>query len=237
MRPRLRFEPFAREGVAFADVALVVDVIRATTTAVAFFEAGAEELWFAPDHTAALALKGEGFLVAGETKGLKPPGFDLGNSPREALAAPVSGKRVVMSTTNGTRAAGLAAKTARYMALASLWNRCAVATWAKKTAKEEVSVLAAGKEGGFGLDDAYTAGAVLAYLEGNPDDGAQAALALFAHYPNPHAPLEASAAAQALFAVGLGADVEAVAELEKSQVVPVLDRIEGPYLVFRRSDA
>jgi len=74
------------EPLPEARAAVVVDVIRATTTAVAFLEAGALELWLAPGHDAALALKAKGFLVAGETGGLPPPGFDLGNSPKEALA-------------------------------------------------------------------------------------------------------------------------------------------------------
>ncbi len=231
---RLRAELVPRPGLAFPDVALVVDVIRATTTAVAFLEAGAREVWFAPDHPSALALKARGFWVAGETRGLKPEGFDLGNRPLEALAAPVAGERVAMSTTNGTRAAHLAAATARHLALASLWNRRAAAAWAAGRAREEIAYLAAGKEGGLGLDDAYTIGASLAALEGEPEDGALAALAIFRGYPAEEA-LGRSAAARALVGVGLAEDVRAVLEADRSALVPVLDRREGPYLVFRRS--
>jgi len=233
---RLRAELLPREGLIFPDLVLVVDVIRATTTAVAFLEAGAREVWFAPDHDAARALQAKGFIVAGESRGLKPPGFDLGNSPFEALSAPVAGQRVVMSTTNGTRAAHLAAKSAKRLGLASLWNRSAAAAWAAAAAQEEIAYLAAGKEGGFGLDDAFTIGAGLAKLSGSEDDGALAARAIYARLE----PLEAlfhSAAARALLEVGLGEDVRAAAELDRSRVVPVLERVEGPYLVFRRSEA
>jgi len=213
--------------------ALVVDVIRATTTAVAFLEAGAQEVWLAPDHEAALALKGEGFLVAGESGGLKPPGFDLGNSPREALAAPVRGRRVVMSTTNGTRAAHRAAEVAGEVALASLWNLTAAQRWAR--AREPLLLVAAGKEGGLGLDDAYVLGALLSGLEPAEGDGALTALAVHRAYPDPYAALASSAAAQALFAVGLGEDVAAAAQRDRSAVVPELAEKRGPYLVFRRS--
>ncbi len=233
---RLRAELLPREGLIFPDLVLVVDVIRATTTAVAFLEAGAREVWFAPGHDAALALKERGFLVAGESRGLKPPGFDLGNSPFEALSAPVADRRVVMSTTNGTRAAHLAAKSAKRLALMSLWNRRAAAAWAAAHAKEEIAYLAAGKEGGFGLDDAYTLGAGLSLLEGEPDDGALAARAIYERL-DPLEALSRSAAARALVEVGLGEDVRAAAELDRSDLVPVLDRIEGPYLVFRHSEA
>ncbi len=232
MRLRAEFAP--REGLTFPDVALVVDVIRATTTAVAFLEAGALEVWFAPDHDAARELKSQGFLVAGETQGLRPPGFDLGNGPLEALAAPVAGRRVAMSTTNGTRAAHRAARSARRLALASLWNRTAAARWAEREAREEIAYLAAGKEGGFGLDDAYASGAGLALLSGEPEDGALAALAVYRSYPAEEA-LARSRAAQALFEVGLADDVRAASETDRSTIVPVLDRAEGPYLVFRRN--
>jgi len=216
-----------------AEAAVVVDVIRATTTAVALLEAGALELWLAPDHETALALKGEGFLIAGETAGLRPPGFDLGNSPREALAAPVAGKRVVMSTTNGTRAAHRAADRARKVALGSLWNLSAVARWAR--GKDPLLLVAAGKEGRWGLDDAYVLGALLEKLGSGEGDGCRAARTLFHSFPDAREALAASEAARALQAVGLEADVRAAAETDRSQVVPVLQRREGPYLVFRRS--
>ena len=233
---RLRAELLPREGLTFPDLVLVVDVIRATTTAVAFLEAGAREVWFAPNHDAARALKERGFFVAGESRGLRPPGFDLGNSPFEALSAPVAGRRVVMSTTNGTRAAHLAAKSAKRLALMSLWNRSAAAAWAAAHAKEEIAYLAAGKEGGFGLDDAFTIGAGLEKLSGSADDGALAARAIYERL-DPLEALSRSAAARALVEVGLGEDVRAVVELDRSDLVPVLDRVEEPYLVFRRSEA
>ncbi len=221
------------EPLPEAQAAVVVDVIRATTTAVAFLEAGALELWLAPDHETALALKSEGFLIAGETGGLRPPGFDLGNSPREALAAPVAGRRVVMSTTNGTRAAHRAAERARKVVLGALWNLSAVARWAGE--RDPLLLLAAGKEGHPGLDDAYVLGALLEKLGGGEEDGSRTAHALFQRFQSPLEALHASAAARALQAVGLEADVRAAAETDRSRVVPALHRREGPYLVFRRS--
>ena len=223
------------EPLPEAQAAVVVDVIRATTTAVAFLEAGAQELWLAPDHDAARALQSEGFLVAGETGGLPPPGFDLGNSPKEALAAPVAGRRVAMSTTNGTRAVHRAAARAREVALGSLWNLSAVARWA--SAKDPLLLVAAGKEGHLGLDDAYVLGALLEKLGGGEEDGSRAARALLQSFAGPLEALSASAAARALQAVGLEADVRAAAEIDRSRVVPVLHRREGPYLVFRRSES
>jgi 2-phosphosulfolactate phosphatase len=223
----------------YPDVVLVVDVIRSTTTAVALLEAGAEALYWVADLEAARAFKDADVLLAGEVGGLKPPGFDLGNSPREALEAPVGGRIVVMSTTNGTRAAHAAAKTAKHVLLASLYNAHAAARKALELATEEVAILCAGKEGRAGLDDLYTAGVLAEYLgllrEVEPEDGARIALALKRAYPDPLEALGLSAAAQALKGVGLEADVPFCAQVAKSPLIPLLSGRVGEALIFKGS--
>lgn len=87
-------------------ICVVVDILRATTTIQAAFEAGAGQVWAVPDLSTALALKAKepDLILAGERGGIAPLGFDLGNSPREFTPAKIRGKTVVISTTNGTRA-------------------------------------------------------------------------------------------------------------------------------------
>lgn len=96
---------------------------------------------------------------------------------------------VVMSTTNGTKAAHAAARTAKHVLLASLYNAHAAARLARELATEEVAILCAGKEGRAGLDDLYTAGVLAEYLgflgEVEPEDGARVALAVKRAYPDP----------------------------------------------------
>ncbi|MGC8876081.1 2-phosphosulfolactate phosphatase [Thermus sp.] len=236
---RLRVDPLPTEELVYPDVVLVVDVIRSTTTAVALLEAGAEALYWVADLEAARAFKDADVLLAGEVGGLKPPGFDLGNSPREALEAPVGGRIVVMSTTNGTRAAHAAAKTAKHVLLASLYNAHAAARKALELATEEVAILCAGKEGRAGLDDLYTAGVLAEYLgllrEVEPEDGARIALALKRAYPDPLEALGLSAAAQALKGVGLEADVPFCAQVAKSPLIPLLSGRVGEALIFKGS--
>ncbi|SDE84892.1 2-phosphosulfolactate phosphatase [Thermus arciformis] len=236
---RLRVDPLPTETLVYPDVVLVVDVIRSTTTAVALLEAGAEALYWVAGLEAAKAFKDADVLLAGEAGGVKPPGFDLGNSPREALEAPVGGKVVVMSTTNGTKAAHAAAKTAKHVLLASLYNAHAAARKALELATEEVAILCAGKEGRVGLDDLYTAGVLAEYLgllgEMEPEDGARIALALRRAYQDPLEALSLSAAAQALKGVGLEADVPFAAQVAKSPLVPVLSGRVGEALIFKGS--
>jgi len=236
---RLRVDPLPTEDLVYPDVVLVVDVIRATTTAAALLEAGAEALYLTAGLEAAKAFKDEDVVLSGEVGGLKPPGFDLGNSPREALEAPVGGRIVVMSTTNGTKAAHAAAKTAKHVLLASLYNAHAAARLARELATEEVAILCAGKEGRVGLDDLYTAGVLAEYLglmgEVEPEDGARIALAVKRAYQDPLEALSLSAAAQALKAVGLEGDVPFAAQVARSPVVPILVGRVGEALIFKRA--
>ena len=225
------------EPVPPAPAALVVDVIRATTTAAYLLGAGARELWLTGSVEAARALAArQGALLAGERGGLPPEGFDLGNSPREARPERVGGRAVVMTTTNGTRAALRAAGAVPEVALAALANAGAAVRWAMER-EGGVVLVAAGREGRVAFDDAYTLGALVAGLRARVpaaelDDGARLAEALFLAHPDTRSALAASAAARALEPVGLAADVEVCARTDALAVLPVLAGREDGALRF-----
>ncbi|WP_027892982.1 2-phosphosulfolactate phosphatase [Calidithermus chliarophilus] len=235
---RLRVDLLPQPGLTYPDVVLVVDVIRATTTAAAFLEAGASAIYISAGLEQARAFKDHDVVIAGEEGGLMPAGFDYGNSPREALEAPVTGKTVVMATTNGTRAAHIAAATAKHVLLASLYNAHAAARLANDLATEEVAILCAGAGGQVGLDDTYTAGVLAEFIQlmGSYDlqDGTLIALATRRTYPDPLEPLGLSLAAKSLQRVGLEADVPFCARVAASPAVPVLEGRVGEALIFRR---
>lgn len=170
--------------------------------------------------------------MAGERGGLKPEGFDLGNSPQEA--SQVRGRRVVMATTNGTRAVH-AARTAQALLLGSLQNARAVAEKAALLG-EEVTLVCAGKEGQMGLDDLYTAGVIGRRLMelGFRPEGEAAHLALFLSQHDPLEVLWASEAAKALERVGLGEDVRLCAQVDVHEVVPVRTGYRDGGVVFGR---
>ncbi|MER3536036.1 MAG: 2-phosphosulfolactate phosphatase [Thermus sp.] len=216
----------------YEGVAVVIDVIRATTTAGAFLEAGALDLVLAKSLDQARALRLPGEVLAGERGGLRPEGFDLGNSPQEAFR--VRGRRVVMATTNGTRAVH-AARTAQALLLGSLQNARAVAEKAALLG-EEVTLVCAGKEGEMGLDDLYTAGVIGRRLMelGFRAEGETAHLALFLAENDPLAVLQASEAAKALDRVGLGEDVVLCAQVDVHKAVPVRTGYRDGGVVFGR---
>jgi len=87
-------------------ISVIIDVLRATSSMAQALSAGATSIIPAKDTEEALVLK-ERFpdaLLGGEIGGDKIPGFDLGNSPREYKPEIVSGKTIIMTTSNGTKA-------------------------------------------------------------------------------------------------------------------------------------
>ena len=155
------------DGAVLQDhTAVVVDVLRASSTIVAALAAGAHAIYPVVSTEEAIklatSLGREDALLAGERRGLKVEGFDLGNSPREFTPETVGGKRVVMSTTNGTRALVAVAGAERVL-VASFLNLSAVA--AACADAERLAVVCAGREGRFSIDDAVCAGMLLGRLK------------------------------------------------------------------------
>lgn len=83
---------------------VIVDVFRAFTTASVAFSRGAEKIVLVAEVEEALALRkrGVGTLCMGEVAGMRPEGFDFGNSPSQLAIADVEGKTIIQSTRAGT---------------------------------------------------------------------------------------------------------------------------------------
>jgi 2-phosphosulfolactate phosphatase len=155
-------------------VAVVVDVMRATSTIAQALASGWERVYCAPGIEEARALRealGEG-LLGGERDAVQIPGFDLGASPREVREP--RGSTLIMSTTNGTRAIVTAAESSETVLLGSLLNLDAVVS-AVRERGENVVVVCAGWKTLFAIDDAYCAGRITCELEGERTDAAVAA--------------------------------------------------------------
>ena len=94
-------------------VCVVLDVLRASSTMLALFEAGARELVLAETPEAALAASSgarEAHWLCGERHGITCEGFDFGNSPMELAGASLGDRTVVYVTSNGTMALRAVAK-------------------------------------------------------------------------------------------------------------------------------
>jgi 2-phosphosulfolactate phosphatase len=173
---------FIPEEPTSAPVAVVVDVMRATSTIVQALASGYPRVLAAAGIDEARALRedlGEGIL-GGERNAVKIEGFEVGASPREFLEP--RNEPVIFSTTNGTRAIVAAAARAEQVLLGSLLNLSAVAR-AAAASGEDVVVVCAGFQGRFAIDDAYCAGRIVRLLDGERGDAAKASELIAKAYP------------------------------------------------------
>lgn len=142
-------------------VCVVVDVLRATTVIATLFARDCPRVYVAASHETARAFARErGYALCGETEGYKVPDFDYGNSPVEFATLDFTGRPVVLSTTNGTKATAAVAG-ARRVFLGAAINRRAVAqaAWAEaRESRSDIVVVCSGTGGQFTLEDATVAG-------------------------------------------------------------------------------
>lgn len=148
-------------GALRGGVAVVVDVLRASTVMVHALAAGCEAvipcLEIDDARRIARELPPGSALLAGERLGLPIAGFDLGNSPNAFTPQVCRGKTVVMTTTNGTRAL-LASREADRVLLGSFPN-FAVTLQLLHTEERPVHVVCAGTDTYISYEDALLAGA------------------------------------------------------------------------------
>jgi 2-phosphosulfolactate phosphatase len=152
-------------------VAVVVDVLRASTVIIYALAAGCEAVIPCAEideaQRVAACLPAGSSLLAGERGGLPIPGFHLGNSPSEFTPEACQGKTVVMTTTNGTRAI-LACLEAERVYIASFCNlRATTDELGVQFLKKDglpLHIVCSGTEGFISLEDSLLAGALAARL-------------------------------------------------------------------------
>ena len=154
-------------GALRGGVAVVIDVLRATTTMVHALAAGCDAIVPCGEvneaREVAESLPEGTAILAGERQGLKIPGFALGNSPGDCTPELCSEKILVMTTTNGTRAI-LASLEADRVLVAAFVNRKATVE-ALKHAARPIHLVCAGTDGQISLEDSMFAGAIAQELD------------------------------------------------------------------------
>ncbi|WP_041391130.1 2-phosphosulfolactate phosphatase family protein [Prochlorococcus marinus] len=147
--------------------AVVIDVLRATTTIASALNNGAEAVQTFSDIDELKSKSSEwpasSRILLGERGGEKINGFDLGNSPVDVTSDVVRGKRLFMITTNGTRALSRLQDAESLYAM-SLINRSAVGDRLLVDHPDEVFILGSGWEGSYSLEDSLAAGSLVSYL-------------------------------------------------------------------------
>ncbi|HSW09433.1 MAG TPA: 2-phosphosulfolactate phosphatase [Bacillota bacterium] len=221
-----------RAGELSGRVAIAIDVLRATTTAVTALANGSAGVVAVRDPEEALALAANlpagSYVLGGERGSLRLPGFHLGNSPGEYAAEAVAGRRVILATTNGTAAIRLAGQ-AQAAGAACLLNGRAIGAWAAMTGLD-LTILCAGTQGEFSVDDVVCAGQVVdAFCEARGEDADLSDLALCARELFVGARhrlldiLQRTRHGRRLTALGFGADLEYAARADSCRLVSVLE--------------
>lgn len=229
-------------------ICIVIDVLRATTVIATLFEQGCPRIYAASSHdTARGAARAGGFVLCGETGGVKEPDFDYGNSPTEFSTLDFTNRPVVISTTNGTRAIAHVAS-ARGVLLGAAINRMAVsrAAWdLALNSDSDIVVVCSGTDRHFTLEDATVAGLYVEAITGfagawempEVDDSAIACRRLWQCEPNLLRGLMEGAHARTLGDRGFGDDIGYCCGIDIVSCVPTLvteseaSSVESPVLI------
>lgn len=149
------------------DCAVVIDVLRATTTIAAALHAGAEAVQAFADLDELLRVSetwaADRRLRAGERGGKMVEGCDLGNSPLDCTPEKMTGKRLFLTTTNGTRALKRVEQ-AKTVITAAQINRQSVLNFLQREQPETVWFVGSGWQGDFSLEDTVCAGSIVSQL-------------------------------------------------------------------------
>ncbi|MBE9079321.1 2-phosphosulfolactate phosphatase family protein [Romeria aff. gracilis LEGE 07310] len=216
------------------DCAIAIDVLRATTTIAAAFQAGAEAVQVFSDLDRLIQVSeqwpADRRIRAGERGGERVDGFDLGNSPLDHSRDRTQGRRLFMSTTNGTRCLERIQQAPLVMTAALTTRQATVKALLSKQ-PETVWLVGSGWEGSYSLEDTVCAGAIvhslidqtgLSFKELAGNDAAIASVSLFLQWQGQLLELMRHAThGQRLLKQHQLADLEYCAQLDVSDMVPV----------------
>jgi 2-phosphosulfolactate phosphatase len=210
------------------DVAIVVDVLRASTTITTLLSF-IDEVYITTS-----TVRKENAIYIGERKGKKIENFDFGNSPTEILANKdiikeryENGEKVFLTTTNGTRV--LKNLDAEHVFIGAIVNARYVAKAVEGF--ENISLVPCYRENNFAIDDFIGCGVIAKYLNGEFDEFIKTAIELTKH--DWMSLILNSASAENLKNLGYERDVT-FALLENSiDAVGVYDREESKVVRFK----
>lgn len=214
--------------------AVVIDVLRATSVLTRAVHSGVKTFIPVPDTAAAaetarqlrLHSPPETVLLGGERFGMPIDGFDLGNSPQHYTPETVGGKTLIFTTTNGTVAMNTA-KPAKTVLLASFLNAAAVVD--QLQAEEKIVILCSGTDGKETEEDLLLAGCLVKRLMRHRHYSLNAAAERVRQLWQEPAntaelvrQLRQSTGGRNLIQIGLEADIEAAAQIDSINAVPVI---------------
>ena len=224
MKPQAVDVCFTPQDVRPVELAVVVDVLRATSTIVQALAVGYPRVVCCTSVTTARELRGPGSVLAGENACVKVPDFELGNSPAAIVTAGHRGEELVLATTNGSPAVVAASRVAERVLVGCLLNLRGVLAAVPTDAR--VAIVCSGTNGRPALEDVYVAGRLVAALGRVPSDAGRVAERVASGYGGPLEALAASEDATQLRATGQERDIAWCAQESVLEVVPEVWSVE-----------
>jgi 2-phosphosulfolactate phosphatase len=155
-------------------IVVVIDVLRASSCMVTGLAHGISEILPVATLEESATYGLMGYITAAERNGMKMEGFDLDNSPFSYMDPVLSGKRICMTTTNGTQAI-LMSSSARKVIIGTFLNLKTVTDYLYIRGLDVV-LLCAGWKGQVNAEDTLFAGAVMSTLNQSFSVGNDSAL-------------------------------------------------------------
>ena len=149
-------------------IVLVIDVLRAFSTAAYTFARGANQIMLVSTVEEALALKTKipNSRAMGEVDGLPPQGFDFGNSPTHITRENLSGVTLIQRTGAGTQGA-VRSQNAKLLLASSFVVADATVKFVNKHAIQEVTFVITGQTFQGGDEDIACAEYLEELIKGN----------------------------------------------------------------------
>lgn len=211
-------------------IVVVVDIFRATSCIVAGLGSGVSAIKPVSGTDEALELGKQGYIVAGERGGKKVDGFDMGNSPFEYMEEELIGRKVVISTTNGTQAIAKS-DGADEILIGAFLNISSTIDYLTASDKDVV-VHCAGWKGTVNIEDTLYAGALIDRLSQTYVMVGDSALLAYDLYSNHKDDLlgiaQKSGHAERLAGFGVEKDIEYCVQQDEFDSVI---RLEGEHLI------
>jgi len=155
---------FWDEKIAENKQIVVIDIFRATSTICAALHYGATSVLPVIDASNTMLYAKKNYITAGEREGKTLPGFDFGNSPVLIQDPKILGKKIALTTTNGTKCLSLAKNAAKSKIFSgSFLNIAATARILSKN-YDDVILFCSGWKNEFNLEDTLYAGALVNLL-------------------------------------------------------------------------
>jgi 2-phosphosulfolactate phosphatase len=218
------------EAAVKGKTVVVIDVLRACTTAAYAMHGGCERIIPVASVEAATnlvaSLDKKVTLLGGEREGKRIDGFDLGNSPLEYTPDVVKGKTIILATTNGTKAISMS-QGAKEILITAFVNMASVVDYLSGLREDVLTIVCAGDSNRFALEDAVCAGMLIDRLcmknECEFGDGAHAARLLYQMNEETIVSLLRSCHHGVyLDSLGFGDDLDVCSRVDSLKILPVV---------------